>query len=244
MRTEVYTRKGFDRFGHTIYGELLDLNPGRFMKWIVRESERFDIIHLHELDKLFRAFEKRHMDKPVVMHYHGSDIRNRWSARRTYWKHAAQIVVSTPNLLEGAPDTATYLPNPVDTDRFYPNPNRHEAPPDSALTFSHGAVDTAKRLAEEKGLTLSILPRNKQFLEMPDLFRKFSWYIDTKRSNTGRLLCRKGDSGSLTGLEASACGLKVINSDGEIRDGLLPQHRAENVVKQLHQIYMSLIEPS
>ena len=152
--------------------------------------------------------------------------------------------MSTLNLLEGAPEKVTYLPNPIDTNLFYPNPNPHEVDPDSALTFSHGAVDVAEKLVEKHGLKLTVHPRNKQFLEMPELFRQFSWYIDTKRNSAGTLLCRKGGSRSLTGLEALACSLKVINSDGEIRESLPPQHRPETAVKTLRSIYMNLMENS
>ena len=148
-------------------------------------------------------------------------------------------MVSTLDLLEGAPEGTVYLPNPVDIDIF--NPPLHKADHDSALTFSHGAVDVAEKLAEEHGLTLTVHPRNMKFLEMPGLFGQFSWYIDTKRNNKGTLLCRSGGSGSLTGLEALACGLKVINSDGEIRVGLPDQHRPQNAVMMLEPIYKSLI---
>jgi glycosyltransferase involved in cell wall biosynthesis len=147
--------------------------------------------------------------------------------------------VSTIHLLEGAPEKTTYLPNPIDTDVFYPSSS--EVNPNAALTFTHGAVDVAEKLAEEHGLTLTVHQRNTQFSEMPKLFRQFSWYIDAKRSTKGVLLSRRGGSGSLTGLEALACGLKVINSDGDIREGLPPQHRPENVVEALSQIYKNLI---
>ena len=111
-----------------------------------------------------------------------------------------------------------------------------------ALTFNHGATDIATKLAEKHELKLTIHPRNKLFLDMPDLFNQFSWYIDTKRNKAGTLLCRRGDSGSKTGLEALACGLKIINSDGEIRVGLPSEHRAENAVRALRPIYMKLME--
>lgn len=162
--------------------------------------------------------------------------------RRIHWSQADAILVSTPDLLRGAPERATYLPNPVDPELFYPNPNTHEIDPDSALTLRLGAVELAKRLAEKHGLKLCVHSRNKKFLEMPQFLKQFSWYIDVRRDNDGKLLSRAGSSGSLTGLEASACGLKVINTDGEIRLKLPPQNRAENVVKTLHPIYVALME--
>ena len=237
-------RGKFDRFGHTVYGQLLLSPSDGFRKLVFQEAEKFDIIHLHELDVFLRSFERRRISKPVIMHYHGSDIRGGWRGKRKNWKLAARVIVSTKALLNGAPEGVTYLPNPVDTDLFYPNPNPREVSPNSALTFKHGAVDLAEELAEKYGLELSVHRRNKTFLEMPSLFRQFSWYIDVKRNGAGVLLCRKGGSGSLTGLEASACGLKVINSDGEIRDGLPSEHRAENAVKALYPIYREIMELS
>jgi len=240
--TDVYAMKKHDPFGHITYGEPRVETGRRFLLSIRQNMQNFDVIHLHELGSFIHKIKKYYPRKPVVLHYHGTDIRGRWNIRRRCWSKANMILVSTLNLLEGAPEEARCLPNPVDTDLFYPSPNSHEVNPNSALTFRHGAVDIAEELAEKHGLELHIHYRNKRFLEMPHLLRRFNWYIDTKRNNVGALLCRSGDSGSMTGLEALACGLKVINSDGEIRDKLPPQHRAENAVRTLHSIYVSLMK--
>jgi hypothetical protein len=239
VNTDVCGSRKHDLFGHLTYGTEW-VKEGAFFPHILKYSRNFDIIHLHERDRFIRNIRKHYPAKPLVMHYHGTDIRGRWGGRRRCWEKADAIIVSTLNLLEGAPERAMYLPNPIDTDIFYPT--SHKAAPTAALTFSHGAVDVAERIAEEHGLRLTIHPRNMQFLEMRDLFKQFSWYIDTKRNNVGELLCRRGGSGSMTGLEALACGLKVINSDGEIRESLPSQHKPENAVRTLHPIYMSIMK--
>jgi len=234
VNADVCGSRRHDLFRHLTYGE----NAPSF-SYILSYAKNFDIIHLHERDRVIRTIRKHYPTKPLVMHYHGTDIRGRWQGRRRCWEKTNAVLVSTLNLLEGAPKGVIYLPNPIDTEVFYPS--SRGADPNSALSFAHGAEDVAERLAKEHGLDLTIHPRNVPFPEMPKLLRQFSWYIDTKRSNTGRLLARRGDTGSLTGLEALACGLKVMNSDGEIREGLPPQHRAENAVRTLHPIYMGLI---
>jgi len=235
--TEVYAMEKHNRFGHLTYGE--PCPNEHFQYRVIQNIPNFDIVHLHEFDAFANKIKKFYPEKPLVLHYHGSDIRGLWRRKRRHWEHANAILVSTRDLLKGAPERATYLHNPVDLEIFYPDPNTHEVDPKSALTFRHGAVDVAEKLAEKYDLELSVFSRNIKFISMPDILRRFSWYIDVKRNN-GVLFCRRGDGGSMTGLEALACGLKVINSDGEIREGLPTQHRAENVVKTLYQIYSGL----
>jgi len=239
--TDVYAMERHNRFGHFTYGELCLENDARFRYYAIQKMLNFDIVHLHEFDAFASKIRKCYPEKPLVLHYHGSDIRGRWRRKKRYWENADVVLVSTPNLLEGAPEEAIYLPNPVDTSLFYPNSHPNDVDPNSALTFRHGAVELAQELAEKHGLELSVFSRDITFISMPDVFRRFNWYIDVKRVN-GVLLCRSGDSGSMTGLEALACGLNVINSDGDIRWGLPEEHRAENVVKTLRTIYVSLME--
>jgi len=240
--TDVYAMKKHDVFGHIACGKAWLGTDVGFRSHVFQDILGFDVVHLHEFDRFIYGIRKRYPEKPIVIHYHGTDIRGRWNRKRKRWDIADVVLVSAPNLLEGAPEKAKYLPNPIDPNFFYPSPKPHEVDSNSALTFSHGAVDVAEELAEKYGLKLHIHHRDKKFIEMPHLLRQFSWYIDVKRSRGGVLLCRRGGSGSMTGLEALACGLKVINSDGEIREGLPSQHWAENVVKILHPIYMILME--
>lgn len=237
VHTDVYAMKRYDPFGHITYGTPRLENDARFRYLVIQNIPDFDIVHLHEFDPLALKIRRCYPEKPLIMHYHGSDIRGQWNRKKRFWENADAVLVSTLNLLDGAPEEVIYFPNPIDTDLFHPT--QDEAVSNSALTFRHGAVDVAEALADKHGLELSVLPRDIPFLEMPSLFRQFRWYIDTKRKD-GMLLCRSGGSGSKTGLEALACGLKVINSDGEIREGLPSQHRAENAVRELHSIYMSL----
>ena len=200
--TNVYAMKKDDPFGHLTDGESYVETGKRFSTLVLQNIRNFDIVHIHGVDDFVYRVKKYYPRKPVVLHYHGTDIRGRWNIRQGHWRYADVILVSTLDLLEGAPKEVVYLPNPVDTDLFYPNPNCSEVAPNSALTFKYGAVDLAEKLAEKHGLVLCVHRRNKRFLEMPQLLRKFGWYIDVQRNNVGVLLCRREGSGSLTGLEA------------------------------------------
>lgn len=95
----------------------------------------FDVIHFHYgsvisvpiffipygLDlPLWKAQGKR-----IVMHFHGSDIRGK-GVQPLYRKFTDQILVSTPDLLEWAPDSAIWVPRPIDVSKFtahYPQLN-------------------------------------------------------------------------------------------------------------------------
>lgn len=89
-----------------------------------------DVYHAHYLlqDCYITA---RLSKKPLVGHAHGSDLRT--SLNHPVWgrivrhnlKHCDKILVSTPDILNIAKryrEEAEYLPNPIDTELFYPKP--------------------------------------------------------------------------------------------------------------------------
>ena len=79
-----------------------------------------DILHYHgqAVSKGYRdlVMWSGIMNKPVILHHHGSEIRN-----KEYPRFANQLVkhrfVSTPDLLQFVPD-AEWLPNPVNLDKI------------------------------------------------------------------------------------------------------------------------------
>ncbi|NWF87073.1 glycosyltransferase [Candidatus Bathyarchaeota archaeon] len=89
-----------------------------------------DVYHIHYLLQdcyLALKFGKR----PLIGHAHGSDLRS--SLRHPVWgrivrynlKNCDKVIVSTPDVLGCARKyriDAEYLPNPVDTELFYPKP--------------------------------------------------------------------------------------------------------------------------
>jgi glycosyltransferase involved in cell wall biosynthesis len=195
-----------------------------------------DIIHVHSFDKCVPTLSDI---APVVLHYHGSDIRGRWAEKRPLWLKADRILVSTRDLLEGAPVCAEYLPNPIDTEMFKPTVGRRE---DTALHFNYGAVDLAQKIADEHSVKLVIREKGQRYADMPSIFGGYTHYIDVKRDGAGRvLISNPGDSGSLIGLQALACGCEVLTVNGARPLGLPPEHRPENVAKRLFKVYRELM---
>ncbi|MGQ3412324.1 glycosyltransferase family 4 protein [Natrinema sp. LN54] len=102
---------------------------------IQKRLDSYDVLHFHFRSAIDIAnpLLPRGLDLPIwkaqgkriVMHFHGSDIR--WSGvARLYRMFADEILVSTPDLLEWAPDRAHWAPRPIDTasiDPVYPQPN-------------------------------------------------------------------------------------------------------------------------
>lgn len=229
----VMYRRVFDKFGYTVYGELLDCGAKEFVIRALLRSLRFDIVHIHSLDNLVPLFRLLNPRKPIVLHYHGSEIRGKWAFKKRFWNVPnVTVLVSTPDLLVGAPDHAIYLPNPVDTDIFHPNQGVVRKPR-SALAF-RCFIDEAKvrMYAEKHGLELTVLERNYPFLDMPRLLSSYEYFIDKTELS----------SLSKTALEALACGTKVIRWDGEVVTQLPEEHRPENVVKKLYEIYSRLMK--
>ncbi|MBA7602434.1 hypothetical protein ES703_09523 [subsurface metagenome] len=198
----------------------------------------YDVIHVH-YHSIFIPFLKRLYKKPVIMHFHGSDVRHNWPARLKRIKKANCVVVSTPDLLTGSPQGTSWIPNPVDTVKFTPIswvPKKR-----TALTFSYGADDQAQVIAEHHNLDLDIIKIPILHHHVPKLMSKYRYYIDVKRDFKGRLLY-PGDTLSKAGLEALAMGLKVVSKDLSIREGLPDIHQPENVADSLFYTYELLME--
>ena len=233
--SEVIMRKKFDKFGLTTYGECWDCRGKVFIVKALWKARRYDIIHVHALDEIVPLLKLLYPKKPVVLHYHGTDIRGKAKERYRYYRKADFIIVSTPDLLETLPD-ATYIPNPVDTELFW-QLSRHD---DNSAVYiiKHQPgeeIEWAKKMAEKYELNLSLRDRVKNpvpYLELSEFLNQFSYYIDRNYIK----------SLSKTALEALACGLKVINWKGEIVKPPLPQqHFPREVCSQLLKIYKGLI---
>jgi len=197
----------------------------------------YDVIHVH-YHSIFIPFLKTLYKKPVIMHFHGSDVRHNWGARLKRIKKADCVVVSTPDLLVGSPPGISWIPNPVDTVKF--TPVSWIPPKKSALTFSYGADEQAQAIAEHHDLDLDIIKDPIPYGLIPKLMSKYRFYIDVKRV-LGRLLYPR-DTLNKAGLEALAMGLKVISKDLSIREGLPEIHQPENVADSLFYTYELLME--
>ena len=194
-----------------------------------------DLVHVHSLDRIV-PWLKRLYGKPVVLHYHGTDVEGRWNEKKARWARADFLAVSTPNLLEGGPGTAVHMPNPVDTDLF----KRLGPPPDpkSAVSFRYGMDAEAEEIAKSLGLKLTWLERwSVRHDEMPTVLSKHAYFIDMRKP-PAHLVAR---SIGKAALEALACGSRVIDWTGKEREGLPPENEPGSVAGKWNEVYLGLL---
>ena len=232
----VITRKAADRVGLTNYGTAYGDGPAHFFAralWMARSAE---IVHVHSLDRVV-PWARRIYSKPVVMHYHGTDIEGRWREKEGRWRNANYIAVSTPNLLVGAPPNAVHVPNPVDTDLFRPIPGERD--PISAVSFRYGMDAEAEAVAGKLGLKLAMLDRwGVRYDQMPQTLSRYAYYIDMRRPPEHAVARSVGKAA----LEALAMGLKVVDWEGRIIEGLPPEHDPKSVAARWNSIYAGLLK--
>ncbi len=231
----VITRKEADKVGLTTYGTAYRDGPARFFARALLMARSADVVHVHSLDRIVPWLRRIYSKKPLVIHYHGTDIEGRWKEKENRWKSANAIVCSTPNLLEGAPSSAVHVPNPVDTDIF--RPLDLDRIPGSALSFRYGMDSEAEQAADRLGLSLTWFDRwGVPHDKMPEMFSRFSFYLDLRRP-TGHQEAR---SVGKAALEALACGCQVIDWSGKTLQGLPDENRPEKVAAKWHELYLGL----
>lgn len=213
---------------------------------LIAKCRGFDVIHNHGIHGLTPWLRLFHPGKKIILHYHGTRIRDKWAQFRKFWKYADEVLVSTPDLLEGAPLGALYVPNLVNWDVI----NRVKDGPKwgEALTVSRWADAEAKEIARTHGLELDIHNRETDpvyhggFL---GFMAGFTHYIDIKRDFYEG---RKDEpkilrAHSLTGLEAMALGLTVLDWTGQPSRINIDHHKPENVIPILWKLYNGTREP-
>jgi hypothetical protein len=209
-------------------------SPYLFALKALLKARNFNIVHIHYADSLLPWFRRVYPHKKLVMHYHGDDIRRKWKQKQNRWKHANVILYSTSDLEDAeTPENAVHLPNTVDTELFRPYWPYRARQAKSALTFTHYADDLAKELANQHNLALTIMQRTVAYAEMPFVLSNYEYYVEVKRNFEGILL----DSLSVTGLQALACGLKVVKWDGQVIEGLPEVNKPEHVISNLYSLY-------
>jgi len=231
----VITRKAVDRVGLTTYGRAYDDGAARFFARALWMARRADLVHVHSLDRIV-PWVKRLYIKPVVMHYHGTDIEGRWQEKKERWERADYVAVSTPNLLEGAPASAVHVPNPVDTDIFKPGGAGRD--PRSALSFRYGMDVEAQEAAGKLGLNLTLMERwSVPHDKMPEVLSKYAYYIDMRKP-PDHVVAR---SVGRAALEALACGCMVVDWSGRVIEWLPRENDPSEVAAKWHGIYLELL---
>ncbi len=210
-----------------------------YLQQIIDSAEPYDIIHLHFYPQFAPHIRSRFPRKNIVIHHHGTALRNATPTYRRiqkeYEKSADLVLVSTEDLLhylDGA--DGTHLPNPCDTDVFYPSetPLKHE----KMLRIKNPHVsDVWADSAYKKlnlGLPYTVLDRNIQYGNMRNTLCNYTHYIDWTPAYIER------HNHSTLGLQALACGLTVLGIDFKMHSGgLPPEHQPHNVVTQLNKLY-------
>ena len=247
---KVMVRKGYDPFGiEAHYGvkgthSLLPPRGKRFLKDAVKTAKNYDVIHVHHVYEIVPAMKRAYPDKIVVLHYHGTELReNPQEARAESEKYADRILVATPDLLRFV--KGAYIPNPIDTELFSPREITRNGKALCIMTKAENETLIARWLKEgNTSLDYETLDRNKTgvpYSKMPELLEKYEYYIDLKNDLANSAdIEREGvisPAYSTTGLQALSMGLKVLNYECKVVQGLPDMHRPENVAKKVEEHY-------
>jgi hypothetical protein len=240
--TLIIKRKGFDKFGIFSYykgKEIKSFLGNQFLRSAEKLASNYDIIHIHDLMELVPRIKKKFDKKKVVLHYHGSRLRNTsQEERKDYEKYADLILVSTPDLKDYV--DGEYLPNPVDTKLFSYREVTHNEKALSLMTESETPEIIEKLLKKQKiDLKYETISRKEkpiQYEEMPKFLSNYEYYIDLKFDKFGN----NRKFFSMTGLQALSIGIKVLDYNFKIVKNLPDIHKPENVVKELENKYSKL----
>lgn len=230
-----------------VYSTALGNRFGKIkVPFLALTARHFDIIHNHGLDGLTPWLRLLYPKKKIILHYHGTRVRGKWAQKKKFYRYADRIIVSTPDLLEGAPVGVLYVPNLMDWDTIDELREKREERTDGirlrdALSVTRWCDEEAGEIARAHGLNLTFHDRTENLMSHKDFLRymtQFSAYIDIKRDfltgpGTDQIL----KAHSLTGLEAMGLGLTVYNWRGEESEIDIENHRPENVIPILWEFY-------
>jgi hypothetical protein len=221
--------------------KVVDCGAKEFVIRSILHARNSDIIHIHGAIRVFPILRRIFPNKKIIMHYHGTKIRGKWDQHEWISEKADMILVSTPDLLEGAPEKTIYLPNIVDQQLIYHISGGISQRYNKAFHCIRFARDLAEQYAKGYNLEIDFFDRDLNPLSHFDFLRKISRYefvIDVKREfpklgiETKRL-----DALSLTGLEALALGCKVFRYDGKLLTEFPQNHDVRFVCDKLDRIY-------
>lgn len=236
---DVIKRDGFDTFGiMDFYGEktFKTLIGRGFLKLAMKYAENYEIIHIHDLIKLVPLIRKKYPDKTIILHYHGSLLRNTSADKRFDAESKVdKILVSTPDLTKFV--DGTYLHNPVDIEHFSPRPVKENNLALSSMTLDENEQVLTKLLkSNEISLKLEAMSRKEKpvpYSNMPNSLANYEYLVDLKLVYNNNPMPAYG----LLGLQALSIGLKVINHEYKITQGLPQEHYPDKVVEKLMKIY-------
>ncbi len=193
-------------------------------------------MHVHTLYKIIPDLRKKYRDKKLVLHYHGSEARDRQGdPLRAEAEGKADVLVGSTADLKEFVDNIVYVPNPVDTEHFTPGDGSNGR----AFTIRTTRGDTQWVLDYLKSnnidLQVDVVDREANpipYSQVPAFLRQYKTYVDIKYID-GWLL----HAMSKTGLESLACGLSVINHELKYLQGLPQEHKPEIAAGKMLGIY-------
>jgi len=237
-RVRILKRAGYDPFGISkFYGEpLLDMDGKAFLKYAVKEAAGYEVVHVHTIHKIIPDLRKKYRDKKLVLHYHGSEARDRQGDHlRAEAESKADAVLGSTADLKDFISNIVHVPNPVDTEHF----TSGTGPDGRAFTIRTTRGDTQLVFDYLKSnnidLQVEVVDREASpipYAQVPAFLKQYGVYVDIKYID-GVLL----HAMSKTGMESLACGLSVLDHELKYVKGLPEEHRPEIAADRVLGIY-------
>lgn len=218
-----------NHFGYMqMYGETYIPDLDECWRVIRKVAPEYDILHLMTAYQNLPQLYPFH--KPTVIQYVGTEIVVAHQPMRKHTTKFAKEVVINEYLAQYAPD-AVHIPYGADTDYFKPS----DKPGSGYLTFDMDYIEKEKG---REGLEFKLAARNLTYAQMPEALRQYEGYIDIKFDKNYKGIL---PALSKTGVEALACGLRVMNWKREWLQGLPQERTPEAITKQLIELYEGVL---
>ena len=247
-KVSILKRNGYDPFNFfSFYNEpLYDLDGKKFINFVIDESKKYDVIHVHSLYKIVPLIRKKYKEKIIILHYHGSELRNGLLDPSLHKlineadQKADLVFLSTPDLTKYQSEKRIYIENPIDIDHFKPLKKRTSE--EKYITFKTSQTDfgSFKEYLQKNNLKIDVTIHDRtinpiSYGHMPEFFSNYSVYVDIRIVKNVII-----ESLSKTALEALACNLRVLSFDLRYLDKFPPNHSAANVVAKIMEKIESL----
>lgn len=200
-----------------------------------------DIVHVHSAARLIPKLRQHYPKIPVVLTYHGSDIRmGGWKSGEVNWSRADKITVSTPDLLRNAPEGVEHIPNPVDVEMFtqlepfIPNTMLYN----HQKVWGYKALEWAYAAAKQMDVRLVLFERPEftiPYITYPRFLEQYEFYLDLKIANAVWWHAE-----SLTNFQARALWRTTIFNNKR-KTGVPEEVKAELVVRRWESIYNQML---
>jgi hypothetical protein len=247
-KVSILKRNGYDPFNFfSFYNEpLYDLDGKKFINFVIDESKKYDVVHVHSLYKIVPQIRKKYKNKIIILHYHGSELRNGLVDPSLHKlineadQKANLVFLSTPDLTKYPSDKRIYLENPIDMEHFKPSKSRPTE--EKYFTFKTNQIDSNAiiKYLQKNNIKIDLTIHDRtispiSYGHMPEFFSNFSVYVDTRIVKNVVI-----ESLSKTALEALACNLRVLSFNLKYLEEFPPKHSGENVVAKIMEKIESL----